>query len=165
MGVIDAPLRFEQLTATPLHILRDDALRQILDWRNHESVRPWMDNTTLITWSEHRSFCSRLAETNDRIYLRVDLNEEPIGVINLVEIDRSTATAELGLYRVPNVSVVNAGYHLMMMIEYLARHIGLRCLTLHVRSGNERALRLYERMGYLEIQRIGDTVMMKRNLE
>lgn len=165
MGVIDVPFFVSGLVAIPFHILSDTDLRQILEWRNDDRIRRWMDNGEIIPWTTHRDFSRRLSDADDRVYLRVDVGgDASIGVINLTDIDIRTKRAELGLYRVPETEVLGVGDKLMLVIHALSYHLGLRRLSLRVYDSNARAIKLYCRNGYAERSRHGKHLLMERDL-
>jgi UDP-4-amino-4,6-dideoxy-N-acetyl-beta-L-altrosamine N-acetyltransferase len=82
-------------------ILSEDEKQMILSWRNHENVRKWMYNSDIIPLQNHLKFMESLKERGDCYYWLVLKNNEPYGVVNIVDIDFNNNSGEIGLYRNP----------------------------------------------------------------
>jgi len=74
-------------------------LQEILDWRNHESIRKWMYNQDLVSLDDHLKFAKQLNNTNEKLYFLVKRDNLPIGVFSLVNIRNNFG--EWGYYLAP----------------------------------------------------------------
>ena len=146
--MITSSLTIGTVEAIPFTAIPEGLSRLVLGWRNDERVRLWMDSTAIIDWNEHCRFVDGLKTRTDRVYLLVKKDQQPMGVINLTEIDFDDQSAQLGLYRRPDEPGRNHGKILLATIEHVAVHLGLNRLGLKVKTTNRRATQLYETAGY-----------------
>ena len=59
--------------------------KQILEWRNDESIRKWMYNSDIISLEQNLSFIDSLKYKKDKVYFLVKRNNEYIGVFYVVD--------------------------------------------------------------------------------
>lgn len=76
--------------------------RQILNWRNDESIRRKMYNAGIIPWENHQAFIESLKERTDRFYWQVSEGDVVCGSVNLVDVNHETSQAELGYFMAPD---------------------------------------------------------------
>ena len=76
---------------------------KILDWRNDVSIRKWMYNSDILQLDDHLRFIDSLNWRNDCYYWVVCNEDDPIGVINITNVDIEQDKAELGYYLVPGL--------------------------------------------------------------
>ncbi|MBX1886668.1 UDP-4-amino-4,6-dideoxy-N-acetyl-beta-L-altrosamine N-acetyltransferase, partial [Campylobacter peloridis] len=67
----------------------------VLRWRNDEKIAKFMKNTN-IELDEHLNFINKLKQDNTKKYFLVFENDEPIGVIDFININK--ISCEFGLY-------------------------------------------------------------------
>ena len=121
----------------------------VLSWRNDESVRMWMYNQDVITWDKHLSFIEGLKEDTSKRYFLVREDERDIGVIDLCQITKESAHG--GLYQNPALK----GFGRVLLGEMIAFSfvkLGVEKLYLEAFEENKRALKLYEKMGFIEVK-------------
>lgn len=82
----------------------------ILNWRNSNEIRQWMSNTNIIMLEDHLKYIDSLNNRNDRFYWLVYKENEPIGVVDMMNIDYETATAETGYYLNPELLSSGLGF-------------------------------------------------------
>lgn len=97
-------------------LLSRDELLTILRWRNHPNIRKCMNNTKCISEEEHLAFCESLRNRTDKYYWLIKKNEEPIGVLNIIDVDENTGTCEPGFYLAP--SVMGRGESIFFLSNY-----------------------------------------------
>ena len=165
MGLLDKPLAFGNFKAIPIHILDKDAQIEILNWRNDERIRKWMDNTAIISKEDHLNFCSTLSNAQDKIYMRVDYKDIPVGIINLTNIDFEKKSAELGLYKYPLEQTGVSGKDLMDVLHKVSRYLGIETLYLKVKKNNTRAIALYNNVKYELIDTSKNYYYMKKEVK
>jgi len=163
MGLINEPLVFGDFKAIPIHILDKDSQIEILNWRNDERIRKWMDNTTIISNEDHLNFCNNLSYAQDKIYMRVDYKDIPVGIINLTKIDLRKKRVELGLYKYPLRQTNVSGKDLMNILHKVSQYLGIVTLYLKVKSSNKRAITLYNKLKYELIDTYNDYYYMKKD--
>lgn len=141
--------------------LSDQEKETVLLWRNNDAVRKWMCTDHSITPQEHSSFIEGLRKDNKSFYWIVqDLHDNHLwGVINLTRVDMRNCNAYLGVYANPCVQRQGAGKVLMRCLRYLAFDVfALHTLKLEVLAGNERAMRFYQKEGFIQEGRLSEFV-------
>ncbi len=83
--------------------LSQKELLDILEWRNHFDVRKCMNTTDPISVETHLAFCESLKERNDKFYWLIRKGMQPIGVLNIIDVDYETETCEPGFYLSPGI--------------------------------------------------------------
>jgi UDP-4-amino-4,6-dideoxy-N-acetyl-beta-L-altrosamine N-acetyltransferase len=88
-----------------------------------------------------------LKSKKDRVYFLVKRNTEPIGVIDLTNINYADKSAEIGLYAKPQLKGI--GNHLMeTIINYAVYNLKLKTLFAEVFTENTAAIKLYKRYNF-----------------
>lgn len=82
---------------------------QMLEWRNHETIRKNMYNTQPIPLENHLAFIESLLSRKDRYYWMVCENGKPVGSLNIVDVDTDKESAELGYYMAPEFLGTSSG--------------------------------------------------------
>lgn len=78
--------------------LHATSIKLVLKWRNHEAVRKWMLNNSVISTAEHVDFIESLRNPTDKRYFMVQLNNNPIGVVDFYKINSETGNCYYGYY-------------------------------------------------------------------
>jgi len=164
MSPIDRSFVRQGMLVTPLHLQTEEKLREILHVRNDARIRKWMNNHEPIVEENHIRFCRNLEHRNDAVYLSVEWENSLLGVIYLTDIDLKGQNAELGLYRNPDSTIGSVGLLLMTILEATAQDIGVRTLRLRVRPDNDRAIKLYQRLGYSLTNESDEYLHMQKDL-
>lgn len=79
-------------------ILNPEELKLILTERNKNGVRQWMNNSNLISWEEHLNFIKSLKYSKSKKYWLVKRNNNPVGAVNIVDIDFINKEGVWGYY-------------------------------------------------------------------
>lgn len=129
--------------------MSEDDLQLVREWRNSERVRHYMYTTHVITEDEHRSWWERLKGDPATRYCIFELDNRPIGVVNIVSIDRTHNTANWGYYlgaddAPPGSGAAMAYFALAEVFE----NLGIRKLVGKVFVGNPRSIKLHEKFGF-----------------
>ena len=100
-------------------------------------------------------FEERVIETPDRLLFIIKMNDKYIGHVGLFRFDFENKTCEIdnivrGEPEYPGI-IGNAVLHMM---EWGENNLDIQNYSLKVLSDNEKARRLYERLGFIEISRI-----------
>lgn len=96
--------------------------QMILYWRNDSSIRQWMYNSDKISQSEHDAFIKSLNNREDKFYWLIKCKGEPIGVMNIVDVNYADNSAELGYYMRPDYMATGQGldfvYNILSFVLY-----------------------------------------------
>ena len=148
------------INCIPYQYLDVESSKKVLSWRNHEGVRMWMKNSAKITYPEHEEFVNSKKNRKDSLYYLVYEDGEAIGTINLTRRDKETA--EGGLLKNPDISN-KVGQQLIECLEREAVKNGYNSIILEVQEQNNRAVQLYEKMGYQNIKSSEEYAVYKKN--
>lgn len=121
--------------------LTDGELLNILQWRNHPDIRKFMNNTEPIPEMSHLSYCHNLRNKDNVMYWLILKGDDPIGVLNIIDIDYERKTCEPGFYLSPEI--VGRGESIFVLSNYkdfLLNEIGFNSLIGHNYLDNRYAL-------------------------
>lgn len=149
---------------TNFTVLPKQQLLDVLRLRNDDRIRFFMNNTELISESDHFNFVNDLKERNDKSYFLV--SEKDIGSIGVVYFDKIiNNTAYLGIYSNPDSPVKKKGTILMNVLFSTAYHgLSIRTLYLEVRESNNAAIGLYQKFHFNKVEISNGFIVMKKDL-
>lgn len=131
-------------------ITKED-LKQILDWRNQESIRKVMYNSNIILLEQHIQWFERLQKSETAISKIFYYNQVPYGVLNVKDIDRVNNKCEWGFY----IGVDNAPRGMgtilgFTSLNYIFHELSIRKLTAEVLSINEKSAIFHKNLGFAQ---------------
>ena len=123
--------------------LSDSEKEFVLKWRNSEKIAKFMKNSN-IGFDEHLKFIQNLKNDSTKKYFLVYDGNEPIGVIDFINI--TLTSCEFGLYGIKK----GVGNLLMEEIKkYAFNVLKVKTLKACVFKENLKALNLYLKNGFL----------------
>lgn len=130
--------------------LSDTDLKVILSWRNAPEVRQWMFAPKIIALNSHLSFVKNLEKSEDKLYFLVKDEIKSLGVISFTDITQDNCF--LGIYKNPELNRVGK-YLLQVFINYAFTHLKVAIINAEVFSNNIKAIKLYKKNGFLQINK------------
>jgi len=123
----------------------------VLSMRNDTSILKWMYGRHIIKLSEHLKFIKKLKNDKSNHYWLVrDSSGNYIGVISINKLHTENKNAYLGIYTNPSIKTKGLGHVLIDCLKYLAFiEFKLHTLKLEVFENNKRAIKFYERNGFI----------------
>ncbi|MGE4399592.1 MAG: UDP-4-amino-4,6-dideoxy-N-acetyl-beta-L-altrosamine N-acetyltransferase [Campylobacterales bacterium] len=145
---IKTPRNMLNLDASSLNIkpfwsLDESERKELLSWRNNDSVRVRMFCKEPISWDEHIKFIETLKSDKTKSYWMV----EGVGVISLSKIDFEELKADIGIYKAPDAPK-GSGAKLLETLLDISFKLELKSVRADVYMGNAAAVKLYERFGF-----------------
>lgn len=132
--------------------LNMDEKMMVLAWRNDSSIRVWMNNQEEIALEKHLLFIDSLRDDDTKRYFLVREGNRYIGVVDFTNIDREKRECEIGLYANPFDKVFGVGRVLgRICLDYAFGELKADRLKLEVFSDNQKALNLYNYLGFKEV--------------
>ena len=120
-----------------------EELKMVLSWRNSSKVRQWMMNPEPIKLEHHLEYVEQLKSRVDVFYWLIMRNTNPIGVLNITNINPFTKTAEPGFYLSPELPHKGEGIFVLQNYkEFLFNILGFEQLLGHNYIENINALQL-----------------------
>jgi diamine N-acetyltransferase len=137
--------------------LREHHLAVTMEWRNADGVRIWFKTPDLVSPEQHlRWYEDYSQKTDDFVFLiRNRVSGALTGQIAIYRVDHLRGDAEMGrLITAPGYE----GKGLMKkacarLIEHATTVLRLKRIYLEVLQSNERAIRLYEQLGFRAVRR------------
>ncbi|WP_334084151.1 UDP-4-amino-4,6-dideoxy-N-acetyl-beta-L-altrosamine N-acetyltransferase [Helicobacter typhlonius] len=149
------------LIALPFTHLTQEESEIVLSMRNHKQVAQWM-YSSYITPASHKAFLAHLTNDTSKQYWLFKSNDEYIGVGSLTRINPAHKHAFIGIYTNPLCDKNSKGAQILSFLEsYAMRNLTLHTLHLEVLIHNERAIKFYEKCGYMREGVLHDFVCRK----
>lgn len=123
---------------------------RVLEWRNQPDVRRWMYTDREITEPEHREWFGGVLGDPTRRYWVLEWESAPVGVVNLADISVDQGRCEWGIY-VAEAAARGTGAALgasFLSLDAAFHELQLDRVSCEAIAGNERAIALYERVGF-----------------
>lgn len=150
------------LPVTDASVKDDTVVSLLARWRkNHEH---WFPAKFMITFPGTQKWLyERVINVEDRLLFLLKVHNHFIGHVGLFRFDYQTRECELdnivrGEEEYPGI----LGHAVMTMMEWGKTALMINRYTLQTASDNERALRFYNRLGFVETHRV-PLVHIKRN--
>lgn len=150
-----------------LRLIEESDLETTLSWRNRDDARVWFKTTSQLTLEQHQTWFRRYLNKDDDFLFVVEAGGELVGQASVYDIQWDKGCAEIGRFLVAPGSG-GKGYAFKAceaLIRLGADTLNLRYLFLEVIETNDRAIRLYQRNGFLEECRYSGLMRMGRALE
>ncbi|MCF6331167.1 MAG: UDP-4-amino-4,6-dideoxy-N-acetyl-beta-L-altrosamine N-acetyltransferase [Sulfurimonas sp.] len=132
----------------------------VLSWRNDKNIRKWMLTQDIITQENHLNYIESLSSKKNKIYFLVKRNSNPIGVIDLTNINYDDKNAEIGLYTNPALKGIGS-FLMQEIINYGFNVLNMKTLISKVFSENYRAIKLYKKFDFKEMSIEKDMIIME----
>ncbi|WP_111807391.1 GNAT family N-acetyltransferase [Aeromonas allosaccharophila] len=148
-----------------LRPLNEKDLGDTLYWRNRDGVRQFFFYDKLINMDEHyRWYENYLGKDTDVVLIGESLGEK-IGQLAVYDIDLNNGKAEIGRFVVsPDFAGKGMMRRLIILLCDACAAYGLKELYLEVLPSNERAIRLYDSIGFTIIDKTPNAIKMSKVL-
>lgn len=140
--------------------LAEPDLELVREWRTRPDIARWMNTPGPPSAAAQRAWFSARKDDDTSEHWMVRVDEVPVGVINLAEIDRAHRRASVGYYLGrPELVPIGA-----LVMAYLLNHafaredLELRKLTGEVLGENDRVLKMHEMLGYRRVGVLRDHI-------
>ena len=141
-------LRYSDCNLRPL---KESDLEQILIWRNSDIVRVNMYNDHLISKKEHLEWFARAKNDQSSKHLIFEYKDNPIGVVNITQIDQENGKCYWGFYLGDPQSSKGYGLPLGFLgLEYIFDILMIRKLCSEAFAFNEASIKFHKKLGFTE---------------
>lgn len=138
---------------------------QIVNWRNQKEVQQYFIYQEPFTKEGHENWYSTMIETGKAVQMMIcEINKDiPIGSVYIRDINRQHQKGEYGIFIGENTArgkgIGTAAAKLM--IRYAFEELGLHKLFLRVYADNIRAIRSYEKAGFVREAYLREDIYLK----
>ena len=130
-----------------LRKLESKDLTTILAWRNHDDIRKWMVNTSIIDYEDHLEWFMRNRSHSDRHFFVFEYREQLEGYVSFQKIENSRAY-EWGFYIKPNTKK-GMGFLLgEVSLEFAFRQLNIAKIFGQVLSFNQKSIRFHQKLSF-----------------
>lgn len=129
--------------------------RQVLNWRNSDHVRAFMVTQDLIEWEGHQKWVQKVVTTPESYrYFIFEADNRPLGLIGFYGFSDDKKSAEWGLYIGEADAPKGAGESMCRLaLDVFFNDLGGEELETFALSTNQRAIKLYEKLGFQTIDK------------
>lgn len=138
------------MSALTLRDLKAEDGALLRHWRNSSEVSEYMYTRGTISEEDHARWFSAIQRDRSRKYWIVELDEVPIGLLNLCDIDEKNRTANWGFYLASEaVRGRGVGSYCEFWIQrYVFETLGFNKIWGEILSDNHRMLHNHEKFGF-----------------
>lgn len=134
------------------------------DWRNRPEVRRWFKSSSSITKEQHETWYeSYLLKYDDYVFLVFDkLSGAFVGQVSVYNIDQASSSAEVGRF-ITAPDCGEKGYFkaaCQELLNFVFCALGINTVYLEVHFDNERAIKIYGQLGFVNDEINGDYIKM-----
>lgn len=145
-----------------LRMMTYDDTEKIVEWRNSDSVRKRFIYQGLFTKESHENWIKTMVETGKVVQMIIceTGTDKAVGSVYVRDIDKTHHKAEYGIF-IGEKDARGKGYGTAaakLMIQYCFDELMLHRLFLRVYAENERAIRSYEKAGFVKEAHLRDDV-------
>ena len=124
-------------------------LEQVLTWRNSERIRSAMFSDHLISVDEHHTWFERLKSAQDAVSLIFEYDGQPLGVVNITQIDKTTGDCTWGFYLGEPDALPGSGTLLGTLgLEYVFSTLGLNTVIGEAFAFNSASIAFHTKLGF-----------------
>lgn len=144
-----------------LRMLEERDLPLTLSWRNNAGVRKWFKNSAEIDSESHRAWFESYKRKSDDYVFISEVNGSVVGQLAVYKIESNKA--EVGRF-ISSPSMSGKGLmklSLQVFLEFIATTFDLNEIFLEVYEDNERAIALYQKLGFKAVTVIDGLIHMR----
>lgn len=137
-----------------LRLMTHEDTEKIVEWRNSDSVRKRFIYQGLFTKESHENWIRTMVETGKVVQMIICEigTDRAVGSVYVRDIDNTHHKAEYGIF-IGEKEARGKGYGTAaakLMVRYCFEELRLHRLFLRVYAENERAIRSYEKAGFVK---------------
>lgn len=153
--------------STSLRLIEESDLETTLSWRNRDEARVWFKTSSQITLEQHQAWFHRYLNKDDDFLFVVEVEGKLVGQASVYDIQWGQGRAEIGRFLVAPEGGGKGyiGKACQALISLCTDTFSLQYLFLEVIETNDRAIRLYQRNGFIEECRYDGLIRMGLTLE
>lgn len=141
-------------------------LSYTLEWRNRAEARVWFKHSAALTLEQHRAWYESYLNRNDDMVWIAWIDGRRVGQVSAYDIRSKEKIAEVGRFLVAPEA---AGHGFIfractLLIKHCRENLQLNRIYLEVLAGNQRAIHLYNSLGFAVKQKEENMFHMEKIL-
>lgn len=132
---------------TNLRRLEEKDLSTILEWRNHNDIRKYMVNTSIISYENHLQWFIRNQNRDDRHFFVFEYQEQLEGYVSFQQIENSKAH-EWGFYIKPQAIKGMGSLLGQSSLELAFKQLNIDKIFGQVLSFNQKSIKFHHKLGF-----------------
>lgn len=131
--------------------LKEADLEQVLQWRVSPDVTRFMTTDIEYNLENQKKWFAKISKDDSARYWVIELDGKPIGVINLIEIDRTHRRCSIGYY-IGDVGSRSIGFMIPPYIyNYVFNNLGMHKIYGEIIEGNDNLLKMHKIHGWRQV--------------
>jgi UDP-4-amino-4,6-dideoxy-N-acetyl-beta-L-altrosamine N-acetyltransferase len=141
-----------------LRAVEDRDVELLRGWRNHPDLMKYHFSTLPLSQNSQKQWYQNYSDqSNTLVYMIDNSDKHTVGYVLLKNLDHKNRNAEIGLYLDPNKQGKGYGKDAFCaLIDYCFYELNLHRVCLEVFAFNQRAVQMYEKLGFHEEGRLRD---------
>lgn len=139
MDVIDAQCRK----------IKEDDLELIMNWRMRPDITKYMNTDPQLTMESQKKWFERIKREKDEFHWILEVDDEPVGVVSLVDWDKHNSIIHTGAYiavREKRSMILTVSLQLSLY-QFAFEQLGVNKVAMEILSNNRHIVNLNERLG------------------
>ena len=132
--------------------VKDSDIPKMAEWRNSPDIySSFYEYEPISDISQRRWLEKHLNDPTEKLFIISTLDGKPIGTVGFTHIDLRNRKTESGRFLIGEKDYQNKGYGpkaSILSLEYAFEHMNLNKVYLEVLSSNNKAIKLYKKLGY-----------------
>ncbi|KGE18056.1 UDP-4-amino-4,6-dideoxy-N-acetyl-beta-L-altrosamine N-acetyltransferase [Paenibacillus wynnii] len=138
-----------------LENLSQGEINLVLEWRNADHIRPFMNHDDLIPLEDHYRWLEAVEKDASKLVKLCFYKEKPIGLVNFSQIDPKNKTCEWGFYIGDKTSPRGSGKIMgILALDYIFKERKMRKCCAQILDFNRKSLSYHQKLGFAEEGRL-----------
>jgi len=148
---------------TTLRAMEKRDIELLRNLRNHPDMRRWHCSHMLVSDIEQEEWYERSGtDQRNKIFMVDDLNGNTVGYVQLRNIDYKNRSVEIGIHLGPEAQGRGYGRDaFLLLMRFAFNEMNMHRVYLQVFDFNDRAIKLYEKLGFREEGRFRDVIFQE----
>ena len=148
---------------TTLRAMEKRDIELLRNLRNHPDMRRWHCSHMLVSDIEQEEWYERSGtDQRNKIFMVDDLNGNTVGYVQLRNIDYKNRSVEIGIHLGPEAQGKGYGRDaFLLLMRFAFNEMNMHRVYLQVFDFNDRAIKLYEKLGFREEGRFRDVIFQE----
>ena len=136
------------MTDLQCRLISSEDSKEVLDWRNDPVTREMSMTTSVISWSDHSDWFSKMLDSSTRIGFIGELGGEKIGVV-FMHVNKSTAKVSINLNPAHRGKKLAGRFLRKVMIEVQKLNPKIDQFIAEIKNANTLSAKIFVQNGFV----------------